>query len=221
MVEARNFAEFCAAVAALAMAVTPLSAAAVAPPQSIAVSSIGAVSPWSAEADTAHGWRDRRDYRGWGHRHRDRGIDAGDIILGAAILGGIFAIANAAKKAEERRRDERYEDAPDDGRYRDRPDHDGAEGAYEEGAYDPDRSGSGYSNDLMNIAVDNCAVAVERRASESARVEAITSVRRDGAGWNVEGELDRGEDRDFLCGTDAEGRVEFVQFGADALAFAD
>ena len=45
-----------------------------------------------------------RDW-GWGghHRHRDR-VDAGDIIAGVLILGGIAAIASAASRYSRSRR---------------------------------------------------------------------------------------------------------------------
>ena len=35
---------------------------------------------------------------GWGHHHRDR-VDAGDVIAGILIIGGIAAIASAASKS--------------------------------------------------------------------------------------------------------------------------
>ena len=39
------------------------------------------------------------------YRDRDRGIDAGDVIAGALIIGGIAAVASAAKN---NRYDDRY-----------------------------------------------------------------------------------------------------------------
>ena len=45
--------------------------------------------------------RRQRGYRGY--RHRDR-VDAGDVIAGVLILGGIAAIASAAGKQREDRR---------------------------------------------------------------------------------------------------------------------
>jgi len=41
-------------------------------------------------------------------RHRDRGIDAGDVIAGAVIIGGIAALAGAFDNDD--RRDRRYRD---------------------------------------------------------------------------------------------------------------
>jgi hypothetical protein len=51
--------------------------------------------------------------RDW-HRHRDNGIDGGDIFAGLLIVGGIAAIASAAsskaKKDRQAREDARYRD---------------------------------------------------------------------------------------------------------------
>ena len=40
-------------------------------------------------------------------RHRDDGIDAGDVIAGALIIGGIFAVASAVDSSN--KRDDRYD----------------------------------------------------------------------------------------------------------------
>lgn len=46
------------------------------------------------------------------HRGRDRGIDAGDVIAGAVIIGGIAALAGAFDNdRDDRYRDRRYRDA--------------------------------------------------------------------------------------------------------------
>ncbi len=61
--------------------------------------------------------RDR--WGGWGGRHHHDGIDAGDVIAGVLILGGIAAIASAAsnsnKAKQQREREYRYPD--DNGTY--------------------------------------------------------------------------------------------------------
>ena len=199
---------YAALFAAFGFGAAPLSAA---PLPSVATSTaVGAMEGWSADSDTAHGWRDYRGYRGygWGHRHQHRrgGIDAGDILAGAVIIGGIYAIAKAAERAERDRRQDPY---PDDRRFPD------------ETPYEEDREASLYDSNLIDRIVDNCVVAVERRAGRDARVSAIDSVRRDGAGWNVEGDLDQRNDREFLCGTDEAGRVEYVQLGENDLTLAD
>ena len=51
-------------------------------------------------------------------RHRDRGIDAGDVIAGAVIIGGIAALAGAFDNdRDDRYRDRRYRDRRYDDRY--------------------------------------------------------------------------------------------------------
>ena len=108
--------------------------------------------------DIAHGWR------GGHHRHRDDGIDAGDIFAGILVLGGIAAIASAVSKDREEPR--RY---PADGGYRDR---------------DASR-GSG-----LGRAADMCVAEVERRRG---RVASVDNAARDASGWTVSGEIESGE----------------------------
>lgn len=101
-------------------------------------------------------------------KHGDRdGIDAGDIIAGAVILGGIAAIASAASK------NDRYRDSY---RYRDRD--------YRSGGY-------GYGN--ARRAVEMCVRAVERDARRAgyrfADVTEIRDVDRERYGFEVKGRL--------------------------------
>jgi len=52
-------------------------------------------------------------------RHRDRGVDAGDVIAGAVIIGGIAALAGAFDNDDRRdRRDRRYRDRDNRADYR-------------------------------------------------------------------------------------------------------
>ncbi len=108
-------------------------------------------------------------------RHRDRGIDGGDILTGALIIGGIAAIAAIADDDD---RDHRYRDR--DYRYNDR--------------YDRyDRRGYGSSRHNGNAAVDQCIRAVERRAERwsgaRAEVTQIRDVDRERGGWEVKGRI--------------------------------
>ncbi|HEX5691315.1 MAG TPA: hypothetical protein VFX76_14975 [Roseiflexaceae bacterium] len=83
-------------LAALSMAATPLAAAdfaAPAPASSTAIPKFAVFDVNSLKAERHRYWR-----------HRDR-IDAGDVLAGVLIIGGIAAIANAAAKSE---RNERY-----------------------------------------------------------------------------------------------------------------
>ena len=80
----------------------------------------------SGEAEYRRGWRYRR-------YHRDR-VDAGDVIAGALIIGGIFAIASAASNND---RNDRY---------------------------DSDRYDNDYvSNADFDRAVDSCIDRIERQ----------------------------------------------------------
>lgn len=101
-------------------------------------------------------------------RHdRDRGIDAGDVIAGAVILGGIAAIASAASKNRDgyryRDRDYRY-----DNRYN-------------------------YRGGNPRSAVERCVRAVERDARRAgyrfADVTEIRDVDDRRYGWRVKGRL--------------------------------
>jgi hypothetical protein len=99
-------------------------------------------------------------------RDRDK-VDAGDVIAGALIIGGIAAIASAASK-------DRYRD---DHRYGD---------GY---SYRDNRYGHGNSR----AAVERCVRAVERDARRAgfryAQVTEIRDVDRERRGWEVTGRL--------------------------------
>lgn len=98
-------------------------------------------------------------------RHRDRGVDAGDIIAGAVILGGIAAIASSARNNRDR-------DYRTDVRYRDNR---------------AQRRGNPRS------AVERCVRAAERDARRygyrSADVTQIRDVDRTSYGWRVKGRI--------------------------------
>lgn len=96
------------------------------------------------------------------HGDRDR-IDAGDIIAGALIIGGIAAIASASKK-----------DRRDGYRYR-------------------DRDYRGYNRASPRRAVQRCVRAAERRAKRNgyryADVTQIRDVEDTRYGWRVKGRM--------------------------------
>ncbi|AOG01724.1 hypothetical protein BSY18_1782 [Blastomonas sp. RAC04] len=61
---------------------------------------------WDQRDEQAGQWRGGWGNRGWGNRGwrgRNRGIDGGDILAGALILGGIAAIASAATNSSRNR----------------------------------------------------------------------------------------------------------------------
>lgn len=107
------------------------------------------------------------------YRDRDRGIDAGDVIAGALIIGGIAAVASAAKN-------DRYDD-----RYRTR-----GYGYDHDNRYDR-RYDRGYDNSQR--AVQLCAAAVQRDVRRYgyryADVTQIRDVDRERYGYEVKGRL--------------------------------
>lgn len=154
------------------------------------------------------------NHRGW--RDRDD-IDAGDVITGLLIIGGIAAIASAAgggnnrrdrdrdRAREQRERDYRYEQE----RERDYRTRDGRE--------DP----RGYGNDArpewqesrgIDAAVNRCVGEIERG---SQRVESVDQVSRDGQGWRIAGQTNGGVG--YACSIDGEGRIRSATLDGAAI----
>ncbi len=110
-------------------------------------------------------------------RHRDRdGIDAGDVIAGALIIGGIAAIASAASNNDRyNRNDRRYS-----GGY-----------GYPNGGYN--NNDYGYYNNGYNSrqAVDQCVRAAQQQANRYgwSRVTDVTRIDRIRGGYEVRGRL--------------------------------
>lgn len=136
------------------------------------------------------------------HRHHDR-IDAGDVLAGVLIIGGIAAIASAASKSDRDRRERDYRDYD----YREPyPD--------ERPLYRPEnapRSGSsgGYVGGGIDNAVDMCVGQVERGEE---RVESVDNASRTADGWRISGQLSAGGG--FSCWIDNDGRIRNVDLGA-------
>jgi hypothetical protein len=101
------------------------------------------------------------------HRGHD-GIDAGDVIAGALIIGGIAAVASAASRGD-RGYDRRYD-----------------RGGYDRYDYGYYRNGYG-----SRVAVEQCVRAAERDASRfgRARITDVTSINRIRGGYEVRGRL--------------------------------
>ena len=106
-----RFSKFAGATAALAVTASSFS------PAMAAVTSAESASPVPSRIVDVTVWQEsdtiaehRRHRRHRHYRHRRGGVDAGDVIAGVLILGGIAAIADAASKNNRReRRDERYD----------------------------------------------------------------------------------------------------------------
>ncbi len=151
------------------------------------LASAAAFSMVATPAMANHGW-------GWGGRHRDR-VDAGDVITGILIIGGIAAIASAASKKDKQKRYERRDrDDRDNGDYYER----------DEGRDDrPEwQEGTG-----INGAINRCLGEVSRGPDGQGEVD---SVSRDGDGWRVQGRSAGGE---FTCTIDRNGRIRNIEVG--------
>lgn len=168
-----------AILAAVSLSATPVLAAEL--PAPVAVSSIDVAPAWAPGDDTAQNHR-------W-YRYRRNRIDGGDILAGVLILGGIAAIASAAKKSDDRR-------------YRDRD--------YRQ-PYPEQRRGdwnSGYDDTRgIDRAIDTCVDEVERNV----RIETVDTVNRNANGWEVTGTL---YNRDgWTCSIGQDGRIEAIDYG--------
>jgi hypothetical protein len=187
-----------APAAAAPLAVAPLSGA------SPTIFDVSRPDAADARADwRCRGWR----CGGWGGGWRGRGwrrnrIDGGDVLIGAAIIGGAIAIANSNRRRERDRdvviverdvRDQTWRD--DDRRYDDR-------------RFDDRRAsprGTGASG--LDNAVNQCLDRIER----DVRVDSVENVERTGAGWRVSGVLFNGSP--FQCRIGNGGQIDDIDYG--------
>lgn len=188
------------ALAGTTLVAAPAAAAPVSPGIALgAPSAAFDFSRYNAASDTAD-WRRCRWNCGWG-RHRGwrrNRIDAGDVLIGAAIIGGIAAIASSNNRRQRERdvviveRDVRQPDV----RYDDR-------------RYDDRRTatprGTGASG--LDNAVDQCLDRIER----DVRVDTVENVERNGSGWRVSGVLFNGAP--FLCRIGNSGQIDGIDYG--------
>lgn len=144
------------------------------------------------------------------HYHRHRGVDAGDVIAGVLILGGIAAVASAAgqnnrdrqrtrypARYPDHRGDYRYPNRDYRGDYRDR-DYRGED--YRYGDRD-DRDGY-RGTGMIDGAIETCVREVERGNRE---VDTVDAANREGDGWRIEGRMQGGSG--FVCTIGADMRV--------------
>jgi hypothetical protein len=153
----------------------------------------------------------------WGRHHDD--IDAGDVITGILIIGGIAAIASAASSDDKRRRDrerrEREEREARDYRYEGQDDSRGYGQSDERPEWHEGgtRYDSGTSTGVggINAAIERCTSEIERGRAQVAEVE---TVGKQGDGWRVEGRTAGGEA--FACTIDRDGRIRSATVGGGA-----
>lgn len=196
------------ALATTTLLAAPASAASVTSGVDLgAVSTTFDASRYNPAADTAE-WGCRWNCgwgrgRGWGrHRgwRRDR-VDAGDVLIGAAIIGGIVAIASANNRRERERevvvvdRDPRYRDRDwnrePDPRYRD----------------DRRAAPRGTGSSGLDNAVNMCLDRIER----DVRVDTVDNVERTASGWQVSGSLFNGSG--FQCRIGNNGQIDAIDYG--------
>lgn len=139
-------------------------------------------------------------------RHRDDGIDGGDILAGVLILGGIAAIASAVSNAD--RADRQSRSYPEDYRNGPRP-------YPEDSRYRAPAADRGYQAGGMDRAVDMCVNEVERQA----RVAAVDGANRTGEGWFVSGETANGAP--WSCRIGNDGRIGDVDVGDNSGSYQD
>jgi hypothetical protein len=135
----------------------------------------------------------------WHHgRHHGDGIDGGDVLAGALIIGGIIAIADAASKADREREEEYREPYPyPDDRPEYRPE------------YAPSGPAQSYSGGGIDNAVDMCVGQV---SLGSETVASVDNASRTGDGWRISGQL--GSGGGFSCWIDNDGRIRSVDLGS-------
>lgn len=132
---------------------------------------------------------------GWGgHRRHGDGVDAGDVLAGILIIGGIAAIASAASSAGKQRRP-----APP------------PEPTYDRG-YAGDTRPVWQGSNSIDDAVGRCLDEVSRG---SGRADAVDTVSRDGDGWRVMGRTADGSS--FACSVNGAGRIRSASVGGRAL----
>lgn len=161
--------------------------------------SAAALSMVATPALANHNW-------GWGGRHHRDRVDAGDVLTGILIIGGIAAIASAAssnnkKRDRYERRDESYPDNRDQRDYSrddERPEWQGQQG--------------GEAGGDINGAINRCMSEVSRGSS---RVQDVDSVAREGDGWRVMGSMTTGSS--FSCAVDRDGRIRNVNIDGRAI----
>jgi len=157
--------------------------------------------PVSATAD----WRRCRWGCGWGGRRgwRRNRVDAGDVLIGAAIIGGIAAIASSNNRRQRERdvvvveRDVRDGDWRDDNR------------RVDDRRVDDRRTSTPRGNGASGLdnAVNQCLDRIER----DVRVDTVENVERTGAGWRVSGVLFNGSS--FQCRIGNGGQIDGIDYG--------
>ncbi|WP_157073673.1 hypothetical protein [Sphingomonas soli] len=116
-------------------------------------------------------WQGRGDHKRH-HRGGDR-IDAGDLLIGAVLLGGILALTSGSKKRQRTEADYDAPYAPDADQY--------------DGVYDPEAAG------------ERCGAEAGIQGGDYARfsrLESVGSTNWNGRSWVVKGRVELSDDDD-------------------------
>ncbi|PLK24835.1 hypothetical protein C0V72_03575 [Porphyrobacter sp. TH134] len=148
--------------------------------------------PASSTADWRCRWGCGWGRGGWGHRRgwRRGRVDVGDVLIGAAVIGGVAAILNSNNRRQ-RDRDVVVIERDRDTRYRD----------------DRRAAPRGTGSAGLDSAVNQCLDRIER----DVRVDTVDNVDRTGAGWQVSGVLFNGAP--FQCRIGNNGQIDGIDYG--------
>ncbi|TAD79334.1 MAG: hypothetical protein EAY70_06385 [Sphingomonadales bacterium] len=161
----------------------------------------GATAAWGCRWNCGWGggWGGRRGWR------RNR-IDAGDVLIGAAVIGGLAAILSSNNRRQRNRdvvvveRDADFRDREQDrNRNWDRRD-------------DRRAAPRGTGASGLDNAVNMCLDRIER----DVRVDTVDNVERTAAGWRVNGVLFNGSS--FDCRIGNNGQIDGIDFGGSLSA---
>jgi hypothetical protein len=189
-----------AMIAAVSLVATPASAASLPAMQTSSASLSQNVATGAGLPD----WSDAsvtQDFGRFGRFGRYRGrnrIDAGDVLTGILIIGGIAAVASAANSNNRRNRN-RDRDYREDRRVEDR-------------RVDDRRTRSSNGSSGLDNAVSLCTAAIER----DVRIESVDGVTRNASGWTVTGAIFNGTP--FTCQIGPDGEIDRVDYALSSNA---
>lgn len=171
-------------------------------------------------------WRGRGWRRGW---RRHRGVRAGDVLAGVAIIGGIAAIASAANNNNRRdrydRRRDRDRDWQQDQELRELREQNreqqreleylrsrGVEVERYRGRGAEDRFPEEQRRAVAPIGIDGAIDTCNDVAARDGAVRDVDGVERTGSGWSVRGTIEGGEA--FDCRISNDGQIEALNYGS-------
>lgn len=168
-----------------------------------------AISDWRCRGwGCRGGWGGRRGWGGHQRGWRRGGVGAGDVLIGAAIIGGIAAIASSNNRRQRDRDVVIVERDVRDPAYNPRYDQRPADYRRDDDRRSDARSGQrGTGSAGLDNAVNQCLTRIER----DVRVDSVDNVERTGAGWLVSGALFNGSG--FQCRIGNSGQIDDIDYG--------